>query len=69
LQIAYENQLQEFVATVSCSHGGEDQTRFASIGAFRDWLKHLETSLTRDQWQLDGKPVMLADGWPDQPRQ
>ena len=63
---AYDNDTKEFVATVMWSHGRDDQTRFASLDAFRNWLTSLEDSLAREHWRSTGPPVLLPDGWPDE---
>ena len=66
LHTTFDNTTQEFVATVTWSHGRSDQTRFSSIAAFRDWLKKLEMSLEEGDWRRDGPPLKLSDQWPDE---
>jgi hypothetical protein len=67
LHTAYDNEMKEFVATVLWSHGRRDETRFATIDAFRDWLKAFEATLEEERWESHGPPVVLPEGWPDKP--
>ncbi len=42
-----------------------ETTRFKTLSELRAWLLRFEQGLTAEQWQSDGPPQVLADGWPD----
>jgi hypothetical protein len=67
VETRFDNDTQEYVATIT-DHGGQGQTkRFATAVSYREWLLNLERDLARQQWTPDGAPHILPDGWPDKP--
>jgi hypothetical protein len=68
LVVTYDSATKELVATVMWSHGRENQTRFATVDAFGEWLTLFEADLDKDQWKPDGRAILLAEAWPDKPQ-
>jgi hypothetical protein len=67
LRTAFDNETHEFVAIILTSDGSEQELRFVTADAFREWLQAFETRLDRERWLTDGPPVLLPTGWPDKP--
>lgn len=67
LHTFYDNATNEFVAVVRWSSGREEETRFDTVAAFRDWLHAFEAALEEDQFTQQGPPIVLPDGWPHKP--
>jgi len=64
LETRYDNDTQEYVATIVGAAGVPETSRFSDADAFRAWLLALERELTAQQWAPDGAPHILPDGWP-----
>jgi hypothetical protein len=67
LRTAFDNETQEFLATIAAPDGREQELRFVTVEAFRDWLQAFEARLDRERWIAAGAPVLLPTGWPDKP--
>jgi hypothetical protein len=65
LETSYDNDTREYVGIVTRPDGRQETNRFASADPFRAWLVTLEQNLTAEQWNPDGSPHILPDGWPD----
>jgi hypothetical protein len=50
LHAAYDEDINEVIATVTWAPGRQQQTRFPDIAAFRAWLQAFETALIEDAW-------------------
>jgi hypothetical protein len=67
LRTAFDNETQEFVATIASSDGSEQELRFVTAAEFHEWLHAFENRIERERWIADGAPVLLPTGWPDKP--
>ena len=65
LETRYDNDTLEYVGTVSYPDGRQIHKRFADAERFREWLVTIEQSLAAENWNADGAPHILPDGWPD----
>src|SRR5438093_2046012 len=63
----YDNAANEFVVTVGWPDGRKQTERFGSTEECRTWLLRLEQTLASQHWVLNGSPVILPHGWPDNP--
>jgi len=62
LETRFDNETQEFVL-ISFEQGGSQTERFKNADSFRRRLEGLEKQLEFENWQRDGPPVLLRDGW------
>lgn len=67
IETRFDNVSREFVGTVTGLAGPPITKRFSTPDAFREWLLEMERDLASQQWQADGQPHVLPDGWRDAP--
>jgi len=67
LETRYDNERHEFVGTLIGVGSQPITKRFATADPFREWLESMERDLAAQNWQADGSPHMLPDGWRDKP--
>lgn len=65
VETRFDNDTQEYVASVFGGSGVPDTKRFQTAVAFRAYLLALEADLATASWKPDGAPHVLPDGWPD----
>lgn len=69
VETLFDPETQEFVAVLHYADGTQEARRFKDGARFRDYLQELERQLAAGNWQRDGGPMILPEGWPDQKRQ
>ncbi len=60
----YDNDTNEFVIRLHYPDGSCSVERFASLDQFRRGLTNTERRLGADQWQQDGAPIFIPEGFP-----
>ena len=65
LETRYDNDTLEYVGVLTHPGGNQETKRFATVGAFREWLVTLGQELTAEHWTPTGTPHVLPAGWPD----
>jgi len=67
LETRYDNDTSEFVVVIQRDDGREESERFSDIAAFRQRLVALEQQCEAEQCVQSGAPVLLPEGFPNQP--
>ncbi|HET9833606.1 MAG TPA: hypothetical protein VFP91_17920 [Vicinamibacterales bacterium] len=65
LETRYDNDTLEYVGILTYPDGRKVLKRFADVERFREWLMTIEQNLAAENWNPDGAPHILPDGWPD----
>ena len=63
----FDEDTQEYVAVLVGGSGVPDTKRFSTLDAFRVYLLTLQADLAAANWQPDGQPHVLPEGWSEKP--
>ena len=61
----YDNEANDFVMRLHYPDGRRHIERFDTLSNFREGLKRAEQRLVVDQWEQDGTPIIIPDGFPN----
>jgi hypothetical protein len=61
----YDNDACEFVMRLHYRDGRHHVERFDTLSDFREGLKQAEQRLLIDQWEQDGTPIIIPEGFPN----
>jgi hypothetical protein len=65
IETRFDNASSEYELIWHRPDGSNESERFASEAAFRARLESVESALRTDQWNINGSPQILAEGWRD----
>lgn len=65
VETRFNNDSSQFELIWHRPDGTTESEQFATEGEFRQRLESIEVSLKTDQWNINGSPQVLANGWKD----
>lgn len=65
IETRFDNASSEFELIWHRPDGTSDSERFATEALFRARLEAIEADLKSEQWNINGSPQIVSDGWKD----
>lgn len=65
IETRFNNASSQFELVWHRPDGSSESERFSTEAAFRARLESVEASLKTDQWNINGSPQILSEGWRD----